>query len=1222
MLLRIAENKDDEMESQCAGQSFSVLQESELPPCMDEHGSFMAPYDLIRTVIHPYAANNPERYGHILPTDFELPAYSAACIPFRWMLREKVAGGTQNNPQGIADKLVVDWQPRREPELDFKSSWIQDWKNQLVLLETFFGAIEPHQSLSFFYAKRTPLSEKPGRVIVGVGRVLAVGEVKEFAYRTPNPRPRGFLWERYVTHSIRPDFEDGFLFPYHEIMDLYLRGEIADPEPYLAFAPDDQFESFSYTSEHLAHDGAVATLIACADALNRIRDILEGPWERALSWVDSELNRLWLARGAFPGLGSALSAFGHEYGYRQGSLLAYEIDLMREESSLNSWELVDSIMREPDLLPEEIARHLTPTLRNGWNNISAQRRALLELISRCAINEDQAMRLFDRSKRKEAEIECTDTQFIENPYLFYECDRRSQDPIAFDTVDRGMFPDQIVRELLASKGVSVIDDPSDKRRVRALVVDILETAAASGHTMLPRSWVIQRARNRILEPACPLGDSVLDVSEAFFSGLISTKSSETGEVVYQIHHLAEAKEIINREVSTRSRAALRSDSHPWRERVDQGIGEPMPESDTAKELELEARTEKAFALQQLYRSKISVLVGSAGTGKTLLLKLLCDLPDVESNGILLLAPTGKARIRIEQETGRTGSAQTVAQFLRHYERYRGETGEYYPNPGAEKCNSYRTVIIDECSMMNEHQLAALFDACANVERYVLVGDTQQLPPIGPGRPFVDIVRALTPEDFETDYACYAELSVPRRQKDIDRPDVMLAAQFNGQPVAPDADTVWSQIMNSPKQGSVRIIQWEDARDLIRKISDELVANLGLRDHNDQLKFEMSLGGTPFKASSVAFFWSQKPDKPGAADSIENWQILSPLRHGLEGVDAINRSIQQKFRFRRRMNAKTRSNRKIPRPFGPQEIIYGDKVINVINQPRNKVYPQPPGGGYIANGDLGVVVGQYKTANFSGMPSEIEVEFSSQLGYQYRFYKGEFKDEVAKPLELAYALTVHKTQGSEFGTTFVVLPERCRLMSRELLYTALTRHRDRLVILHQGPFPELRRFSSDAYSETAQRFTNLFRPARPVEKRVDDNDVRFLEEYLIHKTERGELVRSKSELVIANMLHSRGVSYAYEQPVNFPNNQIRYPDFTVNDVHTGTVYYWEHNGMLSNARYRQGWERKKAEYRAMGILPYEEGGGPEGVLIETWDQANGGLDTNAIAKIIDLVLLGF
>ncbi len=215
--------------------------------------------------------------------------------------------------------------------------------------------------------------------------------------------------------------------------------------------------------------------------------------------------------------------------------------------------------------------------------------------------------------------------------------------------------------------------------------------------------------------------------------------------------------------------------------------------------------------------------------------------------------------------------------------------------------------------------------------------------------------------------------------------------------------------------------------------------------------------------------------------------------------------------------------------------------------------------------------------------------------------------------------MHKTQGSEFGVTFVVLTNPCWLLSRELLYTALTRHQDRLVILHEGPLVEYRRYAGDEHSEIARRMTNLFADPLPREVTVNAQQ-RFLEEGLIHRTERGDLVRSKSELVIADKLHARGIDYAYEQPLVLPNGRTRYPDFTIADHARGVTFIWEHLGMLDDQGYRARWEGKRAEYLACGIAPHEDGGGPEGTLIETRDEPGGRLDAAAIASVIDGVIL--
>jgi ATP-dependent exoDNAse (exonuclease V) alpha subunit len=125
--------------------------------------------------------------------------------------------------------------------------------------------------------------------------------------------------------------------------------------------------------------------------------------------------------------------------------------------------------------------------------------------------------------------------------------------------------------------------------------------------------------------------------------------------------------------------------------------------------------------------------------------------------------------------------------------------------------------------------------------------------------------------------------------------------------------------------------------------------------------------------------------------------------------------------------------------GNQAILYGDKVINLSNGRRYDVYPDMDKA-YLANGEIGLVIGQYKGKNWKPkrLPWKLEVEFATQLGYKFGFSGSDFGEDGDERLELAYALTIHKAQGSEFGTTFVIVPNPCRPLSRELLYTALTR----------------------------------------------------------------------------------------------------------------------------------------------------------------------------------------
>jgi hypothetical protein len=114
---------------------------------------------------------------------------------------------------------------------------------------------------------------------------------------------------------------------------------------------------------------------------------------------------------------------------------------------------------------------------------------------------------------------------------------------------------------------------------------------------------------------------------------------------------------------------------------------------------------------------------------------------------------------------------------------------------------------------------------------------------------------------------------------------------------------------------------------------------------------------------------------------------------------------------------------------------------------------------------------------------------------------------------------------------------------------------------------------------------------------------------------GWLVRSKSEVIIANKLYARGIPYTYEQELRLQDAR-RLPDFTIDDADTGRTIYWEHLGMLRDPAYRQSWEEKQAWYRRVGILPLDEDGGAQGTLVWTRDDDQGGIDCPRIDEVID------
>ena len=440
----------------------------------------------------------------------------------------------------------------------------------------------------------------------------------------------------------------------------------------------------------------------------------------------------------------------------------------------------------------------------------------------------------------------------------------------------------------------------------------------------------------------------------------------------------------------------------------------------------------------------------------------------------------------------------------------------------------------------------------------------------------------------------------RRQTDItstdasdspaSRDDIILARWFGGEAPDPGGDEVWDRLANGNARG-VTAITWTNERDLQAK----LLANLKLtlrqltsgtcnKNTPDDVVFEVSLGGQLY-GGGVYFHPSREADGnllPGAGASAEAWQILTPGRGGESGVDGINRWLQRLFRDRVRRMAQPEKywERKTCKPLGRQEILYGDKVINIRNGQRDDVYPTKDRP-YLANGDSGMVVGQYKgkTWKAKGLPWKAEVEFSSQLGYKYGFHPGDFSEDGDARLELAYALTIHKAQGSEFGITFVVVPEPCVLLSRELLYTALTRQQHAVVILHQGDVRSLMNLSSTEHSEISTTTdeslwrTGASRVCRKVPGRRPHPP---------YRPRRVGTVKVRSYHRQYSPQFAHHVCLRAE-PCALTTGSVRYPDFTIDDAETGQrLYLMNTSACLMSQATDERWDKKRAWYHEHGV----------------------------------------
>jgi ATP-dependent exoDNAse (exonuclease V) alpha subunit len=560
--------------------------------------------------------------------------------------------------------------------------------------------------------------------------------------------------------------------------------------------------------------------------------------------------------------------------------------------------------------------------------------------------------------------------------------------------------------------------------------------------------------------------------------------------------------------------------------------------------------------------------------------------------ILLLAPTGKARVRLMDRTkrddGSVRDAYTIHQFLMRHKWLNPENFALKLSGGDQ--HGAPTVIIDEASMIPMDLLGVLFRALDlnKVSRLILVGDPNQLPPIGPGRPLVDIIAWL--EGDKERKKCFARLEVQTRceehEGDEYRPSLalQLADGYLRDDTSPGDDEVLSRIAREDVEGDLEVRFWRDGSQLEEQLAASIKKHLKLSDENKPY--------IPFNAS-LGMEVDAKQNNPLLA---ERWQILSPVRNHEFGTTEINRKIQAKYRGGMLNYSKSRGGLK---PFGEQEIVWTDKVMQAINC-RKKSYPKDEDGlSYVANGEIGLVVATQKGNERS---DSIKVQFSTQPKSSYYYPR----TEVDGQLELAYALTVHKSQGSDFDIVFLILPKSASTLSRELLYTGLTRFRQKMVLLIERDTTVLERLRSPQCSDTLLRNTNMFVLAvRP--ESVD----RYYAEHLIHRAPpssqhpNGILVRSKSEVIVAGALSKLGISYEYEQklPSKGDPNDFRLPDFTVS--YEGDTFYWEHLGMLSVPSYKEAWERKRQWYEDNGFLDR---------VITSEDGLDGSIDAAAIDRI--------
>ena len=462
-----------------------------------------------------------------------------------------------------------------------------------------------------------------------------------------------------------------------------------------------------------------------------------------------------------------------------------------------------------------------------------------------------------------------------------------------------------------------------------------------------------------------------------------------------------------------------------------------------------------------------------------------------------------------------------------------------------------------------------------------VPSISDLTPIGPGRPFADTIAWLDADDARRPHLI--RLHYRGRFEDANSLGLRLSDGYVVGDATPGDDEVLARIALGDVTGSdIEVNFWTDPDDLDRL----------LRSRISKLALDGASDGD-YRALDASF----KDDDGNVTP--ESWQVLSPVRRQLFGTDELNRRTQ--LRFHRGMIERSRrrdwvaKGHQLPRPAGHQQIVWTDKVIQIKNQHRRSWEKETIGDQrrYVANGEVGIVT----WAARRGSSEELTAVFGTQPSIRFKYYR----NEVDECLELAYAITVHKSQGSDFDTVFLILPHVAATLSRELIYTALTRFKKRLVLFLEQDTRVLEQFRKPGESDTLRRNSNLF------ELMVRPESVGFPHpEHLIHRTSTGVLVRSKSEVIVADTLTRLGPSYQYEEPLCSVDNpkDFRLPDFTVK--YEGETYYWEHLGMLSIPSYAEAWEKKKAWYETNGYADH---------LVTSEDGPDGSIDVPAIERTV-------
>ena len=385
---------------------------------------------------------------------------------------------------------------------------------------------------------------------------------------------------------------------------------------------------------------------------------------------------------------------------------------------------------------------------------------------------------------------------------------------------------------------------------------------------------------------------------------------------------------------------------------------------------LEYSAQQELALQEAATSGLLVITGGPGTGKTTVVNGILELYAQMGLRCVLCAPTGRAAKRLTEVTG--VEASTIHRLLEA--SIDPHTGKLFFQKDESDPLKADAVIVDEMSMVDIQLLGSLLQAVPSTARLILVGDPDQLPPVGPGFPFSDMLRSKM-------LPCVQLTEIFRQARES---LIVMNAHRVNRGEQPDLKNVKSDFffLNGKSEEGV-------AQTIVDLCDTRLPNNMGIP--SDQI------------------------------------QVLCPTKKGAAGTYNLNRVLQARLN----PSAPTKQEK----AFGDRIFREGDRVMQIKNN-YDLLWQKTDGsfvGTGVFNGDVGIIT------RLDVQTEVLTVLFDDDREATYDFTQ-------LNELELAYAITVHKSQGSEYRA--VVLSAwgaSGYLLTRSILYTAITRAKELLVI---------------------------------------------------------------------------------------------------------------------------------------------------------------------------------